>query len=265
MSRLTSLQGTFRAHVLAARLDRRGLRRRAARCARRSVRADVGDMARVDVYVPGDQIEEASIVLLVDRGRRGRRPLRRRPPAAAARPARERPRGRGADPVRADRGHRSRRCCAGTSIALATSSLEQPACSSSPLMRRNARRGRARSSSATSSWSAPERLAVGCRALGAELERVAELHAVGVLRLERFGDLLGLAAEHRVAPLVHHDAVVEDVVHLGVVVAGAADLGDEQLDLVRLHLVREHLAERLRVRVGELLAPTRLRGSTSSP
>ena len=82
---------------------------------------------------------------------------------------------------------------------------------------------------------------------------------------ERLGDLLGLTAEHRVALLVHDDAVVEDVVHLGVVVVGAADLGDEQLDLVRLHLVGEHLAERLRVRVGELLRAARLRASTSSP
>ena len=86
-----------------------------------------------------------------------------------------------------------------------------------------------------------------------------------VLLLQRFADLLGLAAEHRVALLVHDDAVVEDVVHLRVVVVGRADLGDEELDLVRLHLVREDLAERLRVRVGELLGAARLRVSTSSP
>jgi hypothetical protein len=66
MTRLTSVNGTFGAHVLAARLSDEGF--------------DVelrgpgfgpyegltfGDMARVDVYVPADQIDEASYVLLV--------------------------------------------------------------------------------------------------------------------------------------------------------------------------------------------------------
>ena len=111
-----------------------------------------------------------------------------------------------------------------------------------------------------------ERRAVGAEHLGAELERVAEAPCLSTYcSFERLGDLLGLAAEHRVALLVHHDAVVEEVVHLGVVVAGAADLGDEQLHLVRLHLVGEDLAERLRVRVGELLGARRPRASTSSP
>ena len=66
MTRLTSVNGTFGAHVLAARLSDEGF--------------DVelrgpgfgpyegltfGDMSRVDVYVPADQIDEASYVLLV--------------------------------------------------------------------------------------------------------------------------------------------------------------------------------------------------------
>ena len=60
-------------------------------------------------------------------------------------------------------------------------------------------------------------------------------------------------AEHGVPFLVHDGAVVQDVEQL-VVVGRSPDLGDEDLDLVRLHLVREHLAERLRVGVRE---PTR--------
>ena len=66
MSRLTSLQGSFRAHVL------RGPPRatRASTCELRGALdgpygLTVGEMARVDVYVPDDQIEEASMVLLV--------------------------------------------------------------------------------------------------------------------------------------------------------------------------------------------------------
>ena len=68
--------------------------------------------------------------------------------------------------------------------------------------------------------------------------------------LMRRQDGVGVAAEHRVVALVEHRAVVEDVEHL---VAGGdvADLGDEDLDLHRLHLVGEDLAEDLGVLVGE--------------
>ena len=68
--------------------------------------------------------------------------------------------------------------------------------------------------------------------------------------VEGLGDGVGLAAEDRMPFLVLHGAVVEDVEQL-VVAGGIADLGDENLDLVRLHLVREDLPERLRVRIGE--------------
>ena len=65
MSRLTSLQGTFRAHVLAARLLDEGFDVELRGALDGPYGLTVGDLARVDVYVPGDQIEEASMVLLV--------------------------------------------------------------------------------------------------------------------------------------------------------------------------------------------------------
>ena len=65
MSRLTSLQGTFRAHVLAARLVDEGFDVELRGALDGPYGLTVGDLARVDVYVPGDQIEEASMVLLV--------------------------------------------------------------------------------------------------------------------------------------------------------------------------------------------------------
>jgi len=65
MSRLTSLQGTFRAHVLAARLVDEGFDVELRGALDGAYGLTVGDLARVDVYVPGDQIEEASMVLLV--------------------------------------------------------------------------------------------------------------------------------------------------------------------------------------------------------
>jgi hypothetical protein len=64
MSRLTSLQGSFRAYVLRARLEDEGFDVELRGALDGAYGLTVGDMARVDVYVPGDQIEEASIVLL---------------------------------------------------------------------------------------------------------------------------------------------------------------------------------------------------------
>ena len=67
MSRLTSLHGSFAAHVVAARLLDEGfdveLR---GSLGGGPYGLTVGDLAQVDVYVPGDQIEEASIVLLAN-------------------------------------------------------------------------------------------------------------------------------------------------------------------------------------------------------
>jgi hypothetical protein len=66
MSRLTSLQGSFRAHVLRARLVDEGFDVELRGALDGSYGLTVGDLAVVDVYVPGDQLEEASMVLLVN-------------------------------------------------------------------------------------------------------------------------------------------------------------------------------------------------------
>jgi hypothetical protein len=65
MTRLTSVPGTFRAHVLAARLTDEGFDVELRGALAGQYGLTVGDLARVDVYVPDDQIEEASLVLLV--------------------------------------------------------------------------------------------------------------------------------------------------------------------------------------------------------
>jgi len=66
MSRLTSLHGSFRAHVLAARLLDEGFDVELRGSFGGPYGLTVGDLAQVDLYVPGDQIEEASIVLLAN-------------------------------------------------------------------------------------------------------------------------------------------------------------------------------------------------------
>jgi hypothetical protein len=66
MTRLTSVPGTFRAHVLAARLTDEGFDVELRGALVGQYGLTVGDLARVDVYVPDDQIEEASIVLLAN-------------------------------------------------------------------------------------------------------------------------------------------------------------------------------------------------------
>jgi hypothetical protein len=66
MTRLTSVPGTFRAHVLAARLTDEGFDVELRGALVGHYGLTVGDLARVDVYVPDDQVEEASIVLLAN-------------------------------------------------------------------------------------------------------------------------------------------------------------------------------------------------------
>jgi len=66
MSRLVSLQGVFRANVVAARLGVEGFDVELRGALDAPYGLTVGDLARVDVYVPGDQIEAASLVLLAD-------------------------------------------------------------------------------------------------------------------------------------------------------------------------------------------------------
>lgn len=62
--RLTSVYGAFGAHVLAARLRAEGFDVELRGALHNPYAVTVGEMARVDVYVPADQAEEASVVLL---------------------------------------------------------------------------------------------------------------------------------------------------------------------------------------------------------
>ena len=67
MTRLTSVNGSFGAHVLAARLADEGfdVELRGPGTGTYGQGLTIGDMARVDLYVPDDQLDEASYVLLV--------------------------------------------------------------------------------------------------------------------------------------------------------------------------------------------------------
>jgi hypothetical protein len=65
MTRLTSVNGAFGAHVLAARLLDEGFDVELRGALNGPYSLSVGDMGRVDVFVPEDQVEEASYVMLV--------------------------------------------------------------------------------------------------------------------------------------------------------------------------------------------------------
>ncbi len=65
MTRLTSVYGSFRARVMAARLEDEGFDVQLRGALDSPYGLTVGEMARVDVYVPDDQFDEASLVLLV--------------------------------------------------------------------------------------------------------------------------------------------------------------------------------------------------------
>ena len=65
MTRLTSVYGLFRAQVMAAHLQDEGLDPQLRGALNNPYGLTIGDMARVDVYVPDDQLEDARIVLLV--------------------------------------------------------------------------------------------------------------------------------------------------------------------------------------------------------
>jgi len=64
MTRLTSVYGSFRAKVMAARLQDEGFDVQLRGAIDGPYGLTVGDMARVDVYVPDDQLEDATLVLL---------------------------------------------------------------------------------------------------------------------------------------------------------------------------------------------------------
>jgi hypothetical protein len=66
MTPLTWVSGAFRAEVLAARLRSEGIDAQLQGALSNPYGFTVGDMARVDVYVPEDQLDDAKYVLLVD-------------------------------------------------------------------------------------------------------------------------------------------------------------------------------------------------------
>src|SRR6476619_2492170 len=66
MTPLTWVSGGFRAEVLAARLRSEGIDAQLQGALSNPYGLTVGDMARVDVFVPEDQLDDAKYVLLVD-------------------------------------------------------------------------------------------------------------------------------------------------------------------------------------------------------
>ena len=65
MSRLTSVYGSFRARVMAARLEDEGFDVQLRGALDGPYGLTVGEMARVDLYVPDEQFDDANLVLLV--------------------------------------------------------------------------------------------------------------------------------------------------------------------------------------------------------
>jgi len=65
MRRLTWVSGSFSAHVLAARLQHEGIDCELRGAVDSPYGLTVGAMARVDVYVPEDQMDDARLVMLV--------------------------------------------------------------------------------------------------------------------------------------------------------------------------------------------------------
>jgi len=64
MRQLTSVSGSSAAHVLAARLQSEGIDVQLRGAVDAPYGITVGSMARVDLYVPEDQLEDASLVML---------------------------------------------------------------------------------------------------------------------------------------------------------------------------------------------------------
>jgi hypothetical protein len=64
MEQLTSVCGSFEARVLAARLYDEGIDAELRGALDSPYGFTVGDMARIDVYVPVDQAQDAQLVLL---------------------------------------------------------------------------------------------------------------------------------------------------------------------------------------------------------
>jgi len=66
MTLLTSVGGSFRGHVLLARLESEGIDAQLRGAVNGPYGLTMGDMARVDVYVPAEQLDDARYVLLAD-------------------------------------------------------------------------------------------------------------------------------------------------------------------------------------------------------
>jgi hypothetical protein len=64
MTRLTSVYGSFAARVMAAHLEFEGFDVQLRGALSGPYALTIGEMARVDVYVPDDQAEEAALMLL---------------------------------------------------------------------------------------------------------------------------------------------------------------------------------------------------------
>ena len=66
MTLLTSVAGSFRAHVLLARLETEGIDAQLRGALDGAYGFTMGDLARVDVFVPEEQLDDAKYVLLAD-------------------------------------------------------------------------------------------------------------------------------------------------------------------------------------------------------
>src|SRR6202011_3832655 len=64
MCQLTSVSGSFSAHLVAARLQSEGIDVQLRGALHGPYGLTVGDMARVDVFVPEDQLDDARLVML---------------------------------------------------------------------------------------------------------------------------------------------------------------------------------------------------------
>jgi hypothetical protein len=66
LTRVTSVYGSFRARVVAARLQYEGFEVVLRGPLDSPYAMTVGELARIDVLVPADQVDDASYVLLID-------------------------------------------------------------------------------------------------------------------------------------------------------------------------------------------------------
>jgi Putative prokaryotic signal transducing protein len=64
MARLTSISGSFSAHLVAARLQSEGIDVQLRGALDGPYGFNIGEMARVDVFVPADQLDDAELVML---------------------------------------------------------------------------------------------------------------------------------------------------------------------------------------------------------